>query len=309
MGRQTKKNNGFGKTATIGVAVILIGIVIYYFYSAEQGQMRGFNFGNELQEMGIKVEHNLPGVGKNLQDHLGIGLEFKCTKPITVNDLYHSYYQRIIAGLQYFIFGNGPMASNGNLANTFIKTGNHIKTPDMMVTFMAWWTGEDLGEPYPFSGFTILAEHIRPESKGFVKLRSSNPFDHPKMQFNFFKSDKDKRAAIAGLKYSRLISQTEPMKNYVKEEINPGLECQTDEDFIEHCKKSGGSLLHPVGTCQMGVGPDAVVDPELKVYGIENLNLMDLNDFTKISLIIFMILAKIEIIAVIYLIKRFFFKE
>jgi len=244
--------------------------------------LSGIGDGNELQEKGIKVEHNLPGVGQNLQDHFGIGLEFKCTKPITVNDLYHSYYRKFAAGLQYFIFGNGPMASNGNLANTFIKTAEHLKTPDMMVTFMAWCTGEDLGEPYPFPGFTILAEHIRPESKGFVKLRSSNPFDHPKMQFNFFKSEEDQRAAVAGLKYSRLISQTEPMKNYVKEEINPGLECQTDEDFIEHCKKSGGSLLHPVGTCQMGVGSEAVVDPALKVHGIENLRVVDASIMPKI---------------------------
>ena len=72
------------------------------------------------------------------------------------------------------------------------------------------------------------------------------------------------------------------MKHYVKEEINPGLECQTDEDFIEHCKKSGGSLLHPVGTCQMGVGLDAVVDTKLKVHGVENLRVIDASIMPKI---------------------------
>jgi len=237
--------------------------------------LSGIGDGEDLRKLEIPVTVNLQGVGKNLQDHFGIGLEFKCTKSITVNDLYHSYYRRFLAGLQYFAFGNGPMASNGNLANTFIKTGKHIKTPDMMVTFMAWCTGEDLGEPHPFPGFTILAEHIRPKSRGYVNLRSADPLDSPKMKFNFFQSEEDQRAALAGLRYARKISQTEPMKNYVKEEINPGLGCQSDNEFIEHCRKSGGSLLHPVGTCRMGIKEDAVVDPQLKVYGIDNLRIVD----------------------------------
>tara|TARA_B100001123_G_scaffold409683_1_gene504040 strand:- start:1238 stop:2836 length:1599 start_codon:yes stop_codon:yes gene_type:complete len=266
-------------TVNVNKEVILSGGT---FNSPHLLLLSGIGNANELRQLDIPVKLDLPNVGKNLQDHFGIGLEFKCTKPITVNDLYHSYYQRIIAGFQYFIFGNGPMASNGNLANTFIKTGNHIKTPDMMVTFMAWCTGEDLGEPYPFSGFTILAEHIQPKSRGCVNLRSADPFDHPKMQFNFFKAEEDQRAAIAGLKYARKISQTEPMKYYVKEEINPGPQCQSDKDFIEHCKKSGGSLLHPVGTCSMGVNEDAVVDPELKVHGIENLRVVDASIMPKI---------------------------
>ena len=245
------------------------------FNSPQLLLLSGIGDADELQKLNIKTEYHLPYVGKNLQDHFGVGLEFKCTKPITVNDLYHSYYRRMIAGIQYFVFRNGPLASNGNLANTFIKTNKHITTPDMMVTFMAWCTGEDLGEPYPFSGFTILAEHIRPDSRGFVALRTPNSKDAPKIQFNFLESDNDKQAAIAGIKYSRLLSQTNPMKDYVKEEITPGLDCQTDEDYINHCKKIGNSLLHAAGSCRMGIHEDAVVDPQLKVKGIDNLRVVD----------------------------------
>ncbi|MFT7418997.1 MAG: choline dehydrogenase [Reinekea sp.] len=166
------------------------------------------------------------------------------------------------------------MASNGNYSNTFIKTSEAIDRPDMMITFMSWCTGEDLS-PRPFSGFTILSEHIRPDARGSVHIRSQDPKKPPAIQFNFLATEADQQAAVAGLRHARKISQTAPMSDYISEEIIPGLDHQTDAQLLEHCRSRGLSLLHCVGTCKMGIDELAVVDSRLRVRGIEGLRVID----------------------------------
>lgn len=244
------------------------------FNSPQLLQLSGIGPGDLLRQNGIDLIHQLSGVGENLQDHFGVGLEFRASKPLTVNDLANNPIRGGLALARYLLFKTGPMASNGNYSNTFISTVGDDDHPDMMITFMAWCTGEDL-QPRPFSGFTVLAEHIRPESRGTIKINSSRPADAPAIQFNFLASENDQAAAIAGLKHSRRISQAEPMSHYVREEISPGPGVVSDEELLEHCRQNGLSLLHPVGTCRMGVGADAVVDPRLRVHGIGNLRVID----------------------------------
>lgn len=237
--------------------------------------LSGIGDGKHLKENQIEVVYNSPEVGKNLQDHFGVATEYRCNKPITVNDLYHSNYRKFIAAIKYLFFKQGPFASNGNYANTFIKTNSKVLTPDMMVTYMGWCTGEDLGVPKPFSAFTILAEHSRPDSRGFIKIKSNKAEEHPVIQFNFFESKHDRDAIIKGVKFARLISQTDPIKAYVKEEISPGLNVQSYEELENYCQNVGGSLLHCVGTCRMGKDHNSVVDLSLKVRGVDNLRVID----------------------------------
>ena len=144
----------------------------------------------------------------------------------------------------------------------------------MMVTFMAWCTNEQL-KPHPFSGFTILAEHMRPKSRGSVKITGPRPTDQPAIQFNFFADEADHRAAVAGLRFGRKIAETAPMSDHVEYELSPGKDVQSDDDLIAYCRQSGLSLLHPVGTCAMGTGQNAVVDPRLRVHGITGLRVID----------------------------------
>ena len=144
----------------------------------------------------------------------------------------------------------------------------------MMVTFMAWCTNEQL-KPHPFSGFTILAEHMRPDCRGHVRIQSSRPLDQPAIQFNFFSNDADRKAAISGLKFGRKIAATEPMSACVEYELSPGPDVQSDDELIQYCRSAGLSLLHPVGSCKMGVDDMAVVDPRLKIRGVEGLRVAD----------------------------------
>ncbi len=262
---------GAAREARAAAEVVLCGGT---YNSPQILQISGIGPASAARDLGVDPVVDLPGVGMNLQDHFGVGLEFKSSRPYTVNDLANSLFARTFAMARYVLFRSGPMASNGNYSNTFISTTGDDARPDMMITFMAWCTTEDL-QPRKFSGFTILAEHIRPDARGTVTARTANPEDAPAILFNFLASDYDRKAALAGLKHSRLISRTEPMKSYCEKEITPGPEKDSDEDLLEHCRNGGLSLLHPVGTCKMGVDGDAVVDARLRVRGVEGLRVVD----------------------------------
>jgi choline dehydrogenase len=244
------------------------------FNSPQLLQLSGIGPEALLKVHGIEVRHDLPGVGENLQDHFGIGAEYRSTVRSTVNDLYNNKLKGGLQLLRYLLFRTGPFADNGNYSNTFIRSGPEIDRPDMMVTFMAWCTDEQL-KPHPFSGFTILAEHMRPNSRGHVRITGPSATDKPAIQFNFFADQADQRAALAGLKFGRRIAATAPMSDCIEHEISPGKDVQSDEDLLAYCRSNGLSLLHPVGTCKMGTRPDAVVDPRLKVHGIEGLRVVD----------------------------------
>lgn len=244
------------------------------FNSPQLLQLSGIGPAALLQQHGITALHDLPGVGENLQDHFGIGAEYRSTVKSTVNDLYNNKLKGGLQLLRYLMFRTGPFADNGNYSNTFIRSGPEIDRPDMMVTFMAWCTDEHL-KPLPFSGFTILAEHMRPQSRGFVRLTGPKPTDAPAIRFNFLADEADQRAAIAGLRFGRRIAATAPMADCVESELTPGPDIRSDADILDYCRASGLSLLHPVGSCRMGSGADAVVDPRLRVHGIEGLRVVD----------------------------------
>ncbi|MBK5933572.1 choline dehydrogenase [Rhodovulum imhoffii] len=244
------------------------------FNSPQLLQLSGIGPGELLRSFGIGVQHDLPGVGENLQDHFGIGAEYRSTVRSTVNDLYNNKLKGGLQLLRHLVSRTGPFADNGNYSNTFIRSDPGIDRPDMMVTFMAWCTDEHL-KPHPFSGFTILAEHMRPNSRGHVRITSPDPDRQPEIQFNFFADDADQHAAIAGLRFARKIAATSPMAECVEYELSPGKDVQSEDELLSYCRANGLSLLHPVGTCKMGIGVDAVVDPRLRVHGIDGLRVAD----------------------------------
>jgi len=244
------------------------------FNSPQILQLSGIGPGDVLGEAGIEVVKDLPGVGENLQDHFGIGAEYRSTVKSTVNDLYNNPFKGGLQFLRFLLFRTGPFADNGNYSNTFIRSGSSIERPDMMVTLMAWCTTEEL-KPYPFSGFTILAEHMRPNSRGYVRITAPDAATQPAIRFNLFSLEDDRQAALAGLKFGRKLAGTAPMSDCVEYEISPGKDVTSDKDLLQFCRSNGLSLLHPVGTCKMGIGADAVVDTGLNVHGIKGLRVVD----------------------------------
>ena len=244
------------------------------FNSPKLLELLGIGNREVLESKDIAVQHELRGVGENLQDHFGIWAQYRASKPVTVNDLSNNVIKGGLALMRYLLFKTGPFANNGNYSNAFINSSQDVDRPDMMITFMGWCTGENL-RPRPFSGFTILAEHIRPDCRGTVHVRSDDPREQPIIKFNFLESDADKKAAIEGLKHARKIAQTAPMSGFVAEELKPGSDKVTDEQLLEHCRSEGLSLLHCVGTCKMGVDELSVVDSRLKVHGLKGVRVID----------------------------------
>ena len=201
-------------------------------------------------------------------------LNIDAAKPVTVNDIANNIFIRTALMVRYLLFRSGPMASNGNFANVFLRADGGKERPDLMVTLLAWCTGEDLA-PKPFSGFTLLAEHIRPDSRGWVRLKSPHVQSAPAIRFNFFVSEYDRRTLVEGIKIIRRMAKTASLRSYVAEEISPGPACNSESQFIEHCRASALSLLHASGTCRMGGGPNSVVDPQLRLRGIDGLRVID----------------------------------
>jgi choline dehydrogenase len=128
---------------------------------------------------------------------------------------------------------------------------------------------------HPWSGFGLTVYQLRPESRGEIKLKSANPSDPPAMHPNYLATETDRHAIVDGLKIGRRILATPPMQHFITEEYQPGPSVATDEQLLQHAKNTGGTVFHPTSTCKMGVDPMAVVDPELRVYGIEGLRVVD----------------------------------
>src|SRR5207302_538587 len=159
-----------------------------------------------------------------------------------------------------------------------VRGDPRLDQPDLQIKMFGWGALERLRtgiKPHPFSAFTLSPVHLRPEGRGTVRIKSPDPLAPPAIQFNFLASDYDFQALIYGTRLSRKIAAQPALKPFVVEEVLPGPAVQTDDDIIEEIRVRGVSNLHPVGTCRMGRETDAVVDPRLKVYGVEGLRVAD----------------------------------
>ena len=244
-------------------------------------QLSGIGANGLLAQHGIPVVADLPGVGENLQDHLQIRLTFECTRPITTNDQLNSWLGRLSVGLQWLMFRSGPLAVGINQGGCFMRAltdgaGNRVAaTPDIqfhVATLSADMAG---GKVHPFSGFTMSVCQLRPESRGHIRIRSTDPFEPPEMQPNYLATELDRRTAVAGVKAARTIAATPAMRPFVKREVRPGPEAGDDAALLEYCRNNGATIFHPTGTCRMGTDANAVVDARLRVHGVAGLRVVD----------------------------------
>jgi choline dehydrogenase-like flavoprotein len=241
-------------------------------------QLSGLGPAELLRQHGIEVVRDMPGVGAHLHDHFNTYLVWRCSQPITINDLAMSGTRKLMAGLQYALTRSGHLSNAGIYAGAFVKSDPRLENPDLQINMFGWSALERLRtgiKPHPFSAFTMSPVHLRPEGRGTVRIKSPDPLAPPAIQFNFLASDYDFQALIYGTRLARKIAAQPALKPYVVEEVLPGAAVQTDEDMIEEIRVRGVSNLHPVGTCRMGRETDAVVDPRLKVYGVEGLRVAD----------------------------------
>ncbi len=238
-------------------------------------QLSGIGPAPLLQRHGIGVQHALPGVGENLQDHLQIRLTFECSRPITTNDQLNSWLGQCKIGLQWLLWRRGPLAVGINQGGCFMRALPASASPDIqfhVATLSAEMAG---GKVHPFSGFTMSVCQLRPESRGHIRIRSADAFEPPEMQPNYLATELDRRTAVAGVQAARAIAATPAMRPYVRREFKPGPEAGDDAALLEYCRNSGATIFHPSGTCKMGRDAMAVVDARLRVHGVAGLRVID----------------------------------
>ena len=269
------RQRGVPQEARVRGEIIVCGGV---YGSPQLLQLSGLGPGDLLQQHGIPVVRDMPGVGNDLQDHFYVRLAYRCTQPMTLNDVGNSFVRRTAAGIQYFLTHSGPLASNGICAGGFAKSDERLARPDIQLNFSTWsFQGRDRrgALPHPWPGFSISAVHLRPDARGHVRIKSPDPSAAPSILFNFLKTRYDLDALRAGMRLVRKITEQPAIAPYVADEILPGRAVNTDDEYEAAIRANGLSNLHPVGTCHMGVDVNAVCDPRLKVNGVDGLRVVD----------------------------------
>ena len=265
--------SGNPQTVTARREIILCGGAIN---SPQLLMLSGIGDPEQLGEHGIEVKKALPGVGKNMQDHLQARLVYKCNEP-TLNDEVSSLFGQAKIGLKYMLFRAGPMTMAASLATGFLKTRDDLETPDIQFHVQPL-SAENPGKGADkFSAFTMSVCQLRPESKGEIKLSSSKPRDYPKIIPNYLSTETDCRTVVAGVNIARRIAKHAPLSTKISEEFRPhaDLDIEDYDATLDWARNNTASIYHPTGTCKMGDGADAVVDHKLRVHGIAGLRVAD----------------------------------
>jgi len=195
-----------------------------------------------------------------------------------MNDLENSWPRKIMAALRYGLWRNGPMAVNGIRAGVFTRSDQSLERPDIQINLLEWSTLErsiNKVTPHAFPGFTLGPVHLAPDGRGTVRLSSSDPFAPPKITFGFLGSEYDMRAMLAGVKLARQIATQPAMQPYAIEELVPGPVAGSDAELEAFVRETGVTNHHPTSSCAMGTGSNSVVDPRLRVHGVDGLRVAD----------------------------------
>jgi len=244
------------------------------FNSPQILMLSGIGPADELKAAGVDPVHDLPGVGRNLSDHPNIitGYRLHGGEGLTR----HLRYDR--AGwlaARWFARADGPFAWNGASANIFLRTQDGLDRPDVQLISMPVSNTADLWLKKPKFEISVRGGALHPKSRGWVKLGSADPTAAPRIQFNMFAESDDLATMVRAVKASRDIYAQSPLREMIHSESLPGADVRTDADIAGYLRANAWHRAHPVGTCRMGVDGDAVVDPELRVRGIEGLRIAD----------------------------------
>ena len=239
-------------------------------------QLSGIGPGGLLSQYGIPVVKDLPGVGENLQDHVQARFIFETKKKITLNDDMANPLRQIRMGLNYMLTRKGPLGWWAGIAGAFIKTRPDLDRPDIQFHLYPFSTDrKDKPVLHPFSAFTLTVCQVRPYSRGYVRIKSSDPLVPPAISPNYLSDPRDAKVLAAGMQMAKKVAAAEPLASMIKSEKEPGPSVRSDEDLLSFLRAKAMSVYHPVGTCRMGHDENAVVDDELKVHGVFGLRVVD----------------------------------
>ena len=254
------------------------------FNSPQLLQLSGVGDRAHLEGLGIDVVSDLPGVGENLQDHLEVYVQHSCTQPVSMQP-YNAMWRRPFIGLQW-LFRRGPAATNHFEAGAFVRSNDQVEYPNLMFHFLPIAIRYDGSSPEGGHGYQVHVGPMYSDVRGSVKIRSTDPREHPAVQFNYLSTENDRREWVEAIRTTRHIMSQPAFEPYNGGEISPGPEVDTDEEIIDWIRRDAETALHPSCTAKMGPAwdPMAVVDPDtMRVHGTEGLYVVDASVMPEVS--------------------------
>ncbi|MCP4807955.1 MAG: choline dehydrogenase [Proteobacteria bacterium] len=272
----------FEGTRCVGVEAngerILAGRVVLCggaFNSPQALLLSGVGPADELRELDIPVVHDLPGVGRNLQDHLEVYIQHQCRQPVSLAPAL-TWWRQPWIGLKWLFGRTGEAATNHFEAGGFIKSNPDEPYPNVQFHFLPLAIRYDGSQPAADHGYQV---HVGPnlsDARGSLTLKSRDPSEKPALRFNYLSTERDRREWVEAVRAAREILAQPAWAELDGGEISPGPQVETDEEILDWVARDGETALHPSGTCRMGVGPEAVVSPrDLAVHGIQGLHVVD----------------------------------
>ena len=238
-------------------------------------QLSGLGPAALLHSHGIAVVAELPGVGDDLNDHISGRIMLRCKGTTTVNNVTRNWGTKLGYGLHYVLTRRGYLAVPAVSSAVFIRALPTSATPDSQCSISLFSAQTIGGDLHPFPGVTGNCVLLRPESRGYVRIKSADPRQAPAIHPNYLSTRQDCETIVAGVSAMRRIFQAPAMAKYIAEEIEPGAQCDNDDELLDFIRRRGSTTYHPVGTCRMGQDNKAVVDERLRVRGFSGLRVVD----------------------------------
>jgi len=238
-------------------------------------QLSGIGDAGRLRALGIEVVADLPGVGENLQDHLEVYIQHACTQPVSVAPAL-KWWRKPWIGAQWLFGRTGPAATNHFEAGGFLRGGPEATSPNVQLHFLPLAIRYDGSSPNTDHGYQVHAGPMLSDARGSVRIRSTDPLEHPALRFNYLSTERDRREWVQVVRRVREILGQPAFADYSDGEISPGAAVETDAQILDWVARDAETALHPSCTCKPGRDALAVLDPDdLSVYGVEGLHVVD----------------------------------
>ncbi len=246
-------------------------------------QLSGIGNSSDLEALGIKTVHHLPGVGSNLQDHLEVYVQYSCKQPVSQQPSL-KLWRRPFIGAQWLFLRKGPGATNHFEAGGFARSNNDVAYPNLMFHFLPLAIRYDGTGPKGGHGYQVHVGPMYSDSRGTIKIKSANPFEKPALRFNYLSTDQDRREWVEAVHVARNILTQKAMEPFNGGETSPGASVSTDSEILDWVRKDAETALHPSCSAKMGTDEFSVVDPEsMRVHGVEGLRVVDASVFPYVT--------------------------